>query len=72
VTLFVGQIVETQQRAEGREAIVRVRGARQVVVLDAVPDARVGDTVLVEAGAAVAVVRGVETTPLEQEGSPCA
>ena len=57
MSVFVGHIVRTIDTAEGREAIVGVRGARRVVILDAVPHARRGDAVLVEAGVALAIVR---------------
>jgi hydrogenase maturation factor len=72
MTLFLGQIVLTRETPEGREAVVSVRGARRVIVLDAVPRARVGDTVLVEAGTAVALVRDVERASIGEEGSACA
>jgi len=72
MSLFVGQVIRTRQTPDGREAVVSVRGARRVIVLDAVPEARSGDTVLVEAGAAVAIVRDVETHSTAQEEPPCA
>jgi hydrogenase maturation factor len=62
VSLFIGRVVEVRQMPEGREGTVSVLGALRSVALDAVPEAGVGDSVLVEAGAAVAVVRGEERT----------
>jgi len=58
MSLFVGHIVRTMETPGGREAIVSVRGAGRVVLLDAVPHARRGDAVLVEAGVALAIVHG--------------
>ena len=54
MSLFVGQIIRTLETREGRDGVASVRGAHRVVVLDAVPHARTGDAVLVEAGVAVA------------------
>jgi len=70
MSLFVGQVIRTRQTPDGREAVVSVRGARRVILLDAVPEARIGDAVLVEAGAAVAIVRDVENHSTTQEGPP--
>lgn len=72
MSLFVGQVIRTRQTPDGREAVVSVRGARRVILLDAVPEARIGDAVLVEAGIAVAIVRDVENRSTAQEGPPCA
>ena len=72
MSLFVGQVIRTRQTPDGREAVVSVRGARRVILLDAVPEARIGDAVLVEAGTAVAIVRDVENRSTMEEGPPCA
>ena len=69
---FVGRIIEARQTPEGREGTVSLRGALRSVALDAVPEAGVGDAVLVEAGAAVAVVRGEAAVSSEEERASCA
>ena len=53
-----GRVVEVRESPQGRVGRVSVRGARTEVVLDLVPEAREGDTVLVHAGVAVSLVRG--------------
>jgi len=65
--LFVGEIQEIHEDAHGRRAEVTVRGARVEVALDVVPEARVGDSVLVHAGVALQVLRSAEG----EEGTPC-
>ena len=85
MSLFVGQIIRTVETREGRKGVVSVRGAHRVVALEAVPHARTGDAVLVEAGVAVAVVRDdvraradagfvcdVDHRSVEEEKPPCA
>ena len=72
MTLFVARVIETRQTPEGREGTVSLRGALRAVALDAVPEARVGDAVLVEAGAALAVVGEAEMDPSQEERPPCA
>lgn len=52
------RLVEVRTTAEGRVGRVSVRGARTEVALDLVPGARPGDTVLVQAGVALSLVRG--------------
>ena len=64
MTPFVGHVVATRQTPDGRDAVVSVRGVHRVIAVDAVPDVRVGEAVLVEAGAAVAIVH--------EEECPCA
>jgi hydrogenase maturation factor len=54
--VFVGRVVEVHEEPNGRVGRVSVRGARTNVVLDLVPEARAGDTVLVHAGVALALV----------------
>lgn len=54
--LFTGSIVELRDRPEGRVGRVSVRGAVVDVALDLVPDAQVGDGVLVHAGVALSIV----------------
>jgi hydrogenase maturation factor len=53
----VARIRELRSSAEGPAAVVSVRGARMIVALELVPDARVGDDVLIHAGVAMALVR---------------
>jgi hydrogenase maturation factor len=72
VTLFVGRVIETRQTPEGREGTVILRGALRAVALEAVPEARVGDAVLVEAGAALAVVGEAGMDSTGEERPPCA
>jgi hydrogenase maturation factor len=50
-------LVEVEDDPDGRVGLVSVRGARTSVVLDLVPEAEAGDTVLVHAGVALALVR---------------
>jgi hydrogenase maturation factor len=69
VNLAVGEVVVIRDAGGGRSASVSVRGARAEVALDLVPEARVGDTVLVHAGVALALLRPEDG---EREGSPCA
>ncbi len=56
MNLFVGRIEEVRDMPVGREGTVSVRGARVEVLLDFVPEARVGDSVLVHAGVALSVL----------------
>jgi hydrogenase maturation factor len=56
--VFTGRVVEVDETAGGRAGLVSVRGVRTRVVLDLVPEAKAGDTVLVEAGVALALVKG--------------
>ena len=77
---FVGHIARAIETADGREAIVGVRGAGRGVTLGAVPHARRGDAVLVDAGAALAIVcaeglpdhAGADRPPAGREDTPCA
>ena len=55
--VFTARIVELRAGASGRVGRVSVRGARTEVLLDLVPEARAGDTVLVHAGVALSLVR---------------
>jgi hydrogenase maturation factor len=54
--VFAGRVVEVEDEPDGRVGLVSVRGARTSVLLDLVPEARAGDTVLVHAGVALALV----------------
>jgi hydrogenase maturation factor len=65
--VFTGRVASVLDRPEGRAGLVGVRGARLDVALDLVPDARVGDTVLVHAGVALSVVRE-EAAPTVDDG----
>jgi hydrogenase maturation factor len=56
VSVWVGRVLAVRETPAGREATVSVRGARSEVLLDVVPEARVGDSVLVDAGVALAVL----------------
>ena len=68
MTLFVGRIQAILDGAAGRRAALSVRGARVEVELELLPEARVGDSVLVHAGVALALL---EQEP-SREGVPCA
>jgi hydrogenase maturation factor len=63
MSLFVGRLEKVQTTEEGLEGTVSVRGARLRVALDAVPDAERGDSVLVEAGVALARLEDEEEPP---------
>lgn len=54
---FVGRVIEL---LAGRQGRVSVRGARVSVALDLVPEAGVGDEVLVQAGVALSLVRDAD------------
>ncbi len=56
MTLVTGEITEIAVGALTCRAKIRVGGAYTYASLDLVPDARVGDVVLVEAGVAIANV----------------
>ncbi len=56
MNLFVGCVEDVREGPLGREGVVSVRGARVEVLLDAVPEARVGDSVLIHAGVALSVL----------------
>jgi hydrogenase maturation factor len=58
--VFAGRVVELTVGPDGREGRISVRGARVRVVLDLVPEAVAGDTVLVHAGVALSLLRGAE------------
>ncbi|HSD67017.1 MAG TPA: HypC/HybG/HupF family hydrogenase formation chaperone [Vicinamibacteria bacterium] len=55
--VFAGRVVEVDEGPDGRVGRVSVRGARARVLLDLVPEAGPGDTVLVQAGVALTLVR---------------
>ena len=69
--LFVGRICETREDAGRRSGDISVRGARVEVSLDLVPEARLGDSVLVHAGVALSVLQGEDPEDTE-ERSTCA
>jgi hydrogenase maturation factor len=58
--VFAGRVVEVTEEPDGRVGRVSVRGARTNVVLDLVPEAVAGDTVLVHAGVALSLLRGAD------------
>lgn len=58
MTVFVGRIQAIRAGHDGRRAQVSVRGAVVEVELELLPDARVGDSVLVHAGVALALLTG--------------
>ena len=64
MNLFVGVVEQVRETQAGRDATVSVRGARVQVALDAVPEAQVGDSVLIHAGVALSRLR-------EEEAAPC-
>ena len=70
MNLFVGRIREIRDNAAERGGQVDVRGARIEVALDLVPEARIGDSVLVHAGVALSVLRGEDDDT--EERSTCA
>ncbi len=55
--VFAGRVISVEEGRFGRCGRVSVRGATVEVVLDLVPAAGVGDTVLVHAGIAVSLLR---------------
>ena len=71
MTLLVGRIDRLYEGAGGRWAVVSVRGARVEVAADLVPEAGVGDAVLIEAGVALARLR-TEGERAPTEKAPCA
>jgi len=65
VNPVVGRLESVRELPDGRWGTIDVRGARVEVALDAVPEARVGDSLLVEGGVALARLQ-------EEGGVPCA
>ncbi len=66
--LYCGRLVSLRQDARGRTGRLSVRGAQVEVALDLVPEARVGDSVLVHAGVALSLLRdaaAADTDPSE-------
>ncbi len=59
MTLVVGRLVSVWTDALGCAGRISVRGAVLEVALDLVPGAAVGDTLLVESGVALQVMRDV-------------
>ena len=55
--VFTGRVVSIAEGPDGRVGKVSVRGAQVEVALDLVPDAQAGDSVLVNAGVALSLVR---------------
>ncbi len=60
--VYAGRIVAVQDGPDGRTGRLSVRGARREVVLDLVPEAELGDTVLVHAGVALSLLSGPDET----------
>ncbi len=58
--VLTGRLVAVRDGPEGRQGRVSVRGAEIEVALDLVAGAEVGQSVLVHAGVALALVRGDE------------
>jgi hydrogenase maturation factor len=58
--VVTGRVVGFREGPEGRLGRVSVGGARVEVALDLVPEVREGDTILVHAGVALALVRDEE------------
>ncbi len=56
--VLTGRLVAVWDGPEGRRGRISVRGAETEVALDLVPGAEVGESVLVHAGVALALVRG--------------
>ena len=65
--VYTARLVEVRTADEGRVGRVSVRGARTEVALDLVPDACPGDTVLVQAGVALSLVKD-EPEGIDWEG----
>ena len=70
MSLFVGRIEAVQETEAGRSGVVTVRGVLREVALDCVPEAGVGDSVLVSAG--VALSRMEDDGCARQEDGSCA
>ena len=67
---FAGRLVAVEP-GTGRRGRVSVRGAVVEVALDLVPEARPGDSVLVQAGVALALLRDEAGAPARDEaGAP--
>lgn len=66
--VFTGRLLALDETPEGRRGRISVRGARLAVALDLVPEAKVGEAVLVHAGVALCVVRDDGAAPREGEG----
>jgi len=65
MNLFVGKIVSVRQSGSGRWGAVSVRGACAEVALDLVPQAQPGDSVLLHAGVALALMTEESATQSE-------
>ncbi len=63
---FTGQIVEIYEADGMRMGKLRVGGALTRVALALLPEARVGDTVLVHAGVAVSKIESDKISPEKQ------
>ena len=55
--LCCGRLVSLREDERGRTGRLSVRGAQVEVALDLVPEAQVGDSVLVHAGVALSLLR---------------
>ena len=69
MNLLTGQIVETYKEEGVAMARVRVSGAYVRVAMQLLPDARVGDMILIESGVAIAKVEN--TRMKEASYVPC-
>lgn len=56
MNLITGEIVEIYMNGAGPLGKVRIRGALMNVILGLVPEARVGDKVLIDSGVAITTV----------------
>ena len=67
----IGTLEALALEPAGLYGTVNVKGARMRVPLYCVPDARLGDRILVDAGVAVSIIEersgGVDTTDTDQE-----
>lgn len=68
MNLLVGRIIAIESNEDGRMATVSVKGAIARVPLMLIPDATIGDTVLIESGVAIAKVTS-QTKKDEQDVS---
>ena len=63
MSLYVGIVLSITESASGLSGVVSVGGACSEIALDLVPQARVGDAVLVHAGVALTRMAREEEEP---------
>ncbi len=66
MSLLTGTVIAIEEKDGVRIARVNIRGARIHVPVDLLPDAKIGETILIESGVAIARVQNGE----EKEQKP--